>query len=231
LNSQQVMNEWMKAGNLTIPSILLKNYTNLGLSEVEFICLLHIYEAAEKGNRYVSPEEIHTYMNCSQKECTDMFRSLVHKKVIGIEKDQDSNNIFSFSPLWEKVTRLLQEPKKQYKKHPSKMEPDIYSIFEQEFGRPLSPIECETLASWIDQDSQPTDIIKHALREAIIAGKLNFRYIDRILFDWKKNGIQTVEAAKQYSQRFRTYQNPSSKKKEEQKPQRKTIAFYNWLEE
>ena len=25
-------------------------------------------------------------------------------------------------------------------------------IFEQEFGRPLSPLECETLAMWLDQD-------------------------------------------------------------------------------
>ncbi|MCA1064655.1 DnaD domain-containing protein (plasmid) [Rossellomorea sp. AcN35-11] len=233
MNSHQLMNEWMIAGNLTIPSILLKSYTKLGLSNAEFICLLNIYEASEKGERFVSPEKVHTYMDCTQQECAHLFRSLVHKQVIGIEKNRDSNNVFSFSPLWKKLTMLIQEPENKYKEHPSKLEPNIYTIFEQEFGRPLSPIECETLSSWIDQDYHPSDIIKQALREAIISGKVNFRYIDRILFDWKKNGIQTIEAAKQHSQRFRTHQNPPTKTEEKQQKQqkRKTMAFYNWLEE
>ena len=49
---------------------------------------------------------------------------------------------------------------------------------------------------WIDDDHHDPVIIKSALREAVISGKLNFRYIDRILFDWKKNGIKTIEQAK-----------------------------------
>ncbi len=85
-------------------------------------------------------------------------------------------------------------------------ENNLYTIFEQEFGRPLSPLECETLAMWIDQDEHDASIIKAALREAVISGKLNFRYIDRILFEWKKNNIQTVEQARQQGNKFRQYQ-------------------------
>ena len=57
-------------------------------------------------------------------------------------------------------------------------------------------MECESLAMWIDEDGQSPDIIKAALSESVISDKLNFRYIDRILFDWKKNGIETLEQAK-----------------------------------
>lgn len=39
---------------------------------------------------------------------------------------------------------------------------------------------------WIDQDGQDPVIIKAALREAVMSGALSFRYIDRILIDWKK---------------------------------------------
>ena len=108
-------------------------------------------------------------------------------------------------------------------------ENNLYTIFEQEFGRPLSPLECETLAMWIDQDEHDASIIKAALREAVISGKLNFRYIDRILFEWKKNNIQTVEQARQQGNKFRQYQRkqiPNKKAKSS-----KEVPIYNWLEQ
>ena len=57
---------------------------------------------------------------------------------------------------------------------------------------------------WLDEDQHSPEIIKAALKEAVISGKLNFRYIDRILFEWKKNGIKTVEQAKEHGKKFRT---------------------------
>ncbi|GAA3327383.1 hypothetical protein GCM10020331_067100 [Ectobacillus funiculus] len=55
---------------------------------------------------------------------------------------------------------------------------------------------------WQDQDHHTPVIIQTALREAVLSGKLNFRYIDRILFEWKKKtGSKTVEQAQQYGQK------------------------------
>lgn len=34
----------------------------------------------------------------------------------------------------------------------------------------------------------------------------NFRYIDRILFEWKKNGIKTVDQAQNQGRKFRANQ-------------------------
>ena len=42
-----------------------------------------------------------------------------------------------------------------------------------------------------------------ALKEAVFAGKVHFRYIDRILLEWSRNRVATVEQAKEYTQRFR----------------------------
>ncbi len=39
-----------------------------------------------------------------------------------------------------------------------------------------------------------------------MSGKLNFRYIDRILFEWKKNGIKTVDQAQNQGRKFRANQ-------------------------
>lgn len=67
-------------------------------------------------------------------------------------------------------------------------EKSLYALFEDEFGRPLSPLEGETLSIWMDQDHHDAEMIRLALREAVLSGKLNFRYIDRILFEWKRKG-------------------------------------------
>jgi len=81
--------------------------------------------------------------------------------------------------------------------------PDIYTIFEREFARPLTPMELETITGWLEQDRYNEELILTALKESVFTGKLNFRYIDRILLEWHRNRVQTVEQARVYSQRFR----------------------------
>lgn len=83
-------------------------------------------------------------------------------------------------------------------------EENIFYIFEQEFGRPLSPMEVDMINGWIDQDRYPEPLILAALKESVFAGKVSFRYIDRILLDWNRNNIHTVEQAREYTQKFRS---------------------------
>lgn len=80
---------------------------------------------------------------------------------------------------------------------------DLFTVFESEFARPLSPMEYETIVGWLDQDRYSDALIMTALKEAVFAGKVHFRYIDRILLEWHRNQIQTPEDAKAYTERFR----------------------------
>ncbi|MDT3426768.1 DNA replication protein [Paenibacillus forsythiae] len=79
----------------------------------------------------------------------------------------------------------------------------LFSVFEKEFGRPLSPMECETISGWLDQDRYPEELILLALKESVFAGKMHFRYIDRILLEWSRNRVKNAQDVKAYSQRFR----------------------------
>jgi DNA replication protein len=80
---------------------------------------------------------------------------------------------------------------------------NLFDLFEQEFGRPLTPMEIETINGWLDKDRYPEPLIAAALKEAVFAGKLHFRYIDRTLLDWARHRIRTPEEAKEYASRFR----------------------------
>ncbi|SMF87266.1 DNA replication protein DnaD [Paenibacillus uliginis N3/975] len=86
---------------------------------------------------------------------------------------------------------------------PVEEERNLFSIFEKEFGRPLSPMELETISGWVDQDRYPDELILLALKEAVFAGKVHFRYIDRILLEWSRNRVRTAQDAKAYTQKFR----------------------------
>ncbi|SHT63890.1 DNA replication protein dnaD [Mycobacteroides abscessus subsp. abscessus] len=231
------MLEWMKLGNTTLPNALLTSYKLLNIDETELLLLIHVYSFTERGNSFPTPNEISSLMTINSTQCSDMLRRLIQKGLIEIQDGHSSDGIrfekYSLDPLWDKLLDVfLQQKKAKDVMNQQTIETDVYTCFEQEFGRPLSPFECETLALWMDDDRHDPVIIKAALKEAVISGKLNFRYIDRILFEWKKNGIKTVEQAKNYGKRFRPHQQ-QAKNKQIERPENKTepIPFYNWLEQ
>ncbi|RFB16936.1 DnaD domain protein [Bacillus sp. HNG] len=223
-------------GSISIPKMLMSSYRHLQLNEEEMMVLFHILTFMDSGNFFPTPIEISNRMTITEEKCMEILRQLIQRGYLEINEGNDENRViyekYSIRPLWEKMLQyVVQQNVNEEKELDKQHEMDLYSIFEQEFGRPLSPFECESLAMWLDQDHHDPSIIKAALREAVMSGKLNFRYIDRILFEWKKNGIRTITQAQNHSQKFRQYQ---QKQKQTDQPQqgnyKRTIPFYNWLE-
>ncbi|MCZ0754484.1 DnaD domain-containing protein [Anoxybacillus sp. J5B_2022] len=226
------MAEWLAQGSIAIPKLLLHHYKGLGLTEVEFMLLLHLHSFLEEGIAFPTPMELAERMTLTPAQCMETLRKLLQRGFVSIEEQMDERAVriekYSLKPLWEKlVYYLLIQSANEKRAGRQEEEQSLYTMFEQEFGRPLSPFECETLTMWMDQDEHDPAIIKAALREAVLSGKLNFRYIDRILFEWKKNGVRTIEQAKDYGKKFRKHQpkQPSSQTEHKQ-----TVTFYNWLE-
>lgn len=73
---------------------------------------------------------------------------------------------------------------------------NVYSMFEQEFGRPLSPLEFEKITGWLDADQYPHELLRCALQEAVAHQARSLSYIDRILLNWERSGIRTAEEAR-----------------------------------
>lgn len=222
---------WIQQGTFTIPTYLLTNYKTMGLSEKEFVLLLQLQEFIENGSPFPAPSQLSERMTMQESECLYVIEGLIKKGFMKIEVENDKEigyEKYSLEPLYEKMaTSFILSLKKLEAVEAKEAGASLYTIFEQEFGRPLSPFECETLAMWMD-DEHDIEIIKTALREAVISGKLNFRYIDRILFEWKKNGIKTREQAREQGKKFRAYQRREHK---QESSHVQDIPFYNWLEQ
>jgi len=230
--TREQMLTWLQEGNLTIPSFLFVHYVEMGLNEQELILLLHLQQFQSEGNVFPTFEQLSGRMSISTIECANTLRKLIQRGYLEIKEeeltvDHVRSEAYSLVPFQQKlIEHFLNKNNVQSVVTKQEEERSLYTIFEQEFGRPLSPFECETLGMWMD-DHSDSQLIKAALREAVVSGKLNFRYIDRILFEWKKNGIKTVEQAKAYGEKFRSHQ---TRDKQPLKSDTKEVPFYNWLE-
>ncbi|MCP8616667.1 DnaD domain-containing protein [Salirhabdus salicampi] len=227
MNNNAFFYQTLLLDQMTIPKKLILSYKQLRLNEIDFMVLLHIYRLQVEGIKLPSVQTLGELMTKSEQEIAQTLRSLMKKGLISIEQHEEENVIhewYSLDPLWKK----LYEESDKSSTDLSQKDENIFILFEQEFGRALSPIEIETVNQWIDQDQFSNDMIKAALREAVLMGKLSFRYIDRILSEWKKKGIKTVDQARAASQSFRSGAKQQQVKDTEKK--RDTSIYYNWLE-
>lgn len=213
----------MLLNQMTIPVKLLTSYASIGLDEQDVIIILQIHRFLQIGKEFPTPFEISEHLTISEDECTNKLRLLLERNFIEIYHYKDEHGKFSetysLEPLWERI--FLKEEVKE------NIEGKLFILFEKEFGRPLSPFEVETINIWLDEDEMKPDIIISALREAVLMGKLNFKYIDRILREWKRKGVKSVEQAKQASESFHKGQVVKTYEPEK----RDKSVYFNWLED
>ena len=69
--------------------------------------------------------------------------------------------------------------------------------FLQENGFSLTPIQCEVVDTWDD-----TELTRYAIKQAVLNNKFNIKYIDRILYQYEKDNIKTVQQAKEREENF-----------------------------
>lgn len=72
----------------------------------------------------------------------------------------------------------------------------LIDALEREFGRPLSPFEA-AYATEIEKEFG-REMVLEAVRRASLACKLNMRYIDGILRDWRKKNLRTLNEVRAY---------------------------------
>lgn len=187
---------------VAVPYQWFTDFHSFGLSASEFLLLLHIVAANQVAKKdFLSPQELASLSNMKPQETAELIGGLVQRGLLSIGERLDEygthSNYFDLRPLWERLRGKKQEvPVHEWRKDP-------ITLFEEEFGRPLSGLECEQIRQWLERDGHAEWLVAEALREAVLANKYSFKYIDRILFEWHRHRIRTKRELEEYRQGYR----------------------------
>ena len=183
-------------GNISIPIYFIKNYKKFNLGLDEFLFLMYLYNLGD--NVLFNPGEFSDKLNVNLTEIMNYVGSLTDKGLIRVEVIKNDKGYMEemiiLDDFYNKLSLFIMDDVNESKSDSSKS--DVFEIIEKEFGRTLSPIEIEIIRTWLDNNFSE-DLIKEALKEATFNGVSNLRYIDKILYEWAKSGINTVEAVEE----------------------------------
>ena len=231
---------WTEQLQITIPQLFFKHYSELNIQDDEALIILHLLTFEQEGIDFPTPNDLMQRTNFQLTAISQIIQRLMQKGFVEISQSTDESGRlaekYSIYPLWERLLDLLQSKAQQQVSSANKLdEAKIFQLFEQELGRLLSPMEIETIGMWMDLDQHSPEIIKAALKEAVLADKVNLRYIDRILIEWKKRNIKTLAQIEKHSEQYRknTMAAAPIQPVHQQETVQKTekVSFYNWLEE
>lgn len=199
--------EQLKSRPVIIRKELLDHYSDMGLNETELIILIKLLHSAEISNKQPSIETLQQGSTLDSRDITAIIQRLIQYDLLELNVSKDEEGKFTeYMNLDKFYTRLSEiidsiEEEEIAEDNTLAFE-NVFKNIEQTFGRALSPYEIETINQWLDVDHHELSVIQAALDEATSQNKLSFKYIDRILLNWKKNNVKTIEDSKKISRQF-----------------------------
>ena len=183
---------------------------NLGINDL--LLLIHFDNSDIKS---FDVNQIAEASGLSETEILSSFQQLLSKNWIQMETKKDEQGrhveLISLAPFYKQIVEEKQVEQKALEKI------DIFTTFETEFARPISSMEYEIIQAWIEKGFKESTIVS-ALQEAVYNGVRSLRYIDKILYEWQKQGYKNAEEAR----------SNFVQKKENSAPD---LFDYNWLDD
>ncbi len=175
-----------KAKYIDWKQLLINNYRNLDLKEEEVMILLVINSLLNNNETIITPDLLALKMNYSQQVLDKHLSSLLNKNLINIEEDEQGKIKTTLNGIkYIVVSDFLKVQTNTKSEDDLQKEQNLFEIFENQFGRPLSFVEMDTMQQWL-QEGYEEDKIILALKEAVAMKKKNIRYIDKILLEWRQ---------------------------------------------
>lgn len=171
---------------IVVPRLLFNNYRKLNITEEELVIVMLIMSLGDKIE--YNPDIFVKELNLDRRNVMRIINSLKEKNILDLEMVRSgrvTSEYISLSMLYDKLVNIIIDKKDDDKK----IDVSIFSVFENELGRTLSPMEYEHIKEWV-VTYKNEELIKAALNEAVMNGVSNFRYMDTILNEWVKKGYK-----------------------------------------
>ncbi len=204
----------LKRKKFVVTDLLVKLASDNNLSLNEFLVLMYL------DNNYSDNfdlELMSSTLGLPSDIVMNSFNSLMVKKLVTLEtsKDLDGRKIetVNLNGIYENISENTRKEIKEEEKE------NIFQIFEREFGKTISSYQVEIINGWL-MAGFSEEIVILALKEAVLSGAANIRYIDAILREWHKNNIKTKEDVEHHL-----------KERRSRKENNTELFDCNWLDE
>ena len=202
----------IKEKDYSFKRLLFKIIKEFSLSIYELVLIVYFLN---QDKPVFDIKEIKEVTLMDEKEIMEAFSSLTNKGLLNMSVVKEkSGKVSEVIDLGNVYKAMVSEVKIEAKKQTNS---NIFTTFEQEFGRPLTPIEFEIINAWL-KSNMNEELIISALKEATFNGVSNLRYIDKILYEWGKKGFKSVDDVNKHL-------------KTKNKEPAKELFDYNWLDE
>ncbi|MEL7693383.1 DnaD domain-containing protein [Streptococcus anginosus] len=184
-----------KTGNLVLPTELLFHFHEIFDNSDDFLVWQFFYLQNTTSLEEISPVQIAESIGKSVAEVNRSMSTLTEKGLLQyktIALNGEIEAVFDALPALERLDEIVENHSSVAQAISQNVLKDLVETFQQELGRLLTPFEIEDLTKTIQDDKTSPELVTAALREAVFNGKANWKYIQAILRNWRREGITTV---------------------------------------
>ena len=182
------LNELIKSNSLIIPMYVIKECSKFDLTLDEFVLLIYLYN---HNNMIYDPELLSNELGITVENILIGIDSLANKGLINLDVSKTSNGLLeekiNLDSFYEKISLSIMSMLTEEEVS----DDNLFSLIEKEFNRKLKPMEQERIISL--QKDYSDELIKEAVKEA---ENKDIRYIDKLLFEWKRQGVKSLDDIK-----------------------------------
>ncbi|MCL1948340.1 MAG: DnaD domain protein [Turicibacter sp.] len=223
------MFELWKADALDFSAILLETYKDLGLTETEYVFFVMLAKMLKTNPTGWNVADLAQYLTIGESGVAGLLMNGLGQGFIEVTQKADGAGRrfeeYSLIPLFGKVETAFRQ---KNRKGAAGSKEELFNLLERDFGL-LSPKDIETAHMWLDDDGFDPEIIKLALMEMKSNQITSIKYVDKILLDWKKKNVTTVEGAKRQMIEFRNRRAESTIPQDG--PKADPNDYYDWMGE
>ena len=184
-----------KTGNLVLPTELLFHFHEIFDNSDDFLVWQFFYLQNTTSLEEISPVQIAESIGKSVAEVNRSMSNLTEKGLLQyktIALNGEIEAVFDALPALERLEEIVENHSSVAQTISQNVLKDLVETFQQELGRLLTPFEIEDLTKTIQDDKTSPELVTAALREAVFNGKANWKYIQAILRNWRREGITTL---------------------------------------
>ncbi|AIM64262.1 DNA replication protein DnaD [Weissella ceti] len=194
MENQEKVTAFFNAPMVGLSTYVVEHYRELGMTNDEFLLMVHLLTQMTRFDGDVQLQMVANQLGWSVEGVSRGIEQLREKEYLTDHAKRDGNGKVAtqldFSPLYMKIlafdvdalpiistsARVVTQGEnalEQLDKESNLSRADIFNMVEQEFGRPLSPMEINTIKNWFDIDHFRADFIQVAIQEAVLNGALS----------------------------------------------------------